>query len=238
MAIATDLDYSSLQRIREESGHQHLSKLESLTGATDGANTVFYVGRTYIVDRNYNDEIDVAAVDGDVIVYDDDVAVSVSAVNVTTGAITLGAAPATSSEMMATYAYSVLSDESVSQYRDEAIDFVHRKINGIIPYTEWETTDVPPLVRTVVRIYAAGLILIQDQGLNTDTEDSSKDGYKRLTIAKSLLDGYLSEVSNAPGSSARVSVASHSDGNIFYREPDLDSYGPCDPVDYFMRKDC
>lgn len=240
MTAATDLDYSSYQDIREEAGHHHLMKLETPSGTVNGSNTVFTVGRTYIVDRNYNDTIDVATASGDVIVYDDTVAVTVSAVNATTGAITLSAAPATSSVMLVTYAYSSLSDAKIVKYRDEAIDYVQRKINGIINYAAWtdadDSTGVPPIIQTVVRLYAAGLILIRDHGLNTDTENSSKDGYKRLSTAKSLLQDYLDEMSDAAGSSTRVTVASRSDGNIFERNTDLSTWNESvSTTEAFMR---
>lgn len=240
MTAAADLDYSSFQDIREEAGHQHLMKLETPSGTVNGSNTVFTVGRTYIVDRNYNDTIDIATASGDVIVYDDNVAVAVSAVDTTTGVITLTAAPATSSVMLVTYAHSVLSDAKVTKYRDEAIDYVQRKINGIINYGAWtdadDSTGVPPIVQTVVRLYAAGLILIRDHGLNTDTENSSKDGYKRLSTAKSLLQEYIDEVDDASGSSSRVTVSALSDGNIFERNTDLSTYNlSVDATEAFMR---
>lgn len=239
MAAAVDKDYSSYQDIREESGHHHLAKLEDLTGATDGVNTEFYVKRTYVVDRNYNDTLDVATASGDVVVYDDDVAVSVSAIDANTGEITLGSAPAASSEMLATYAYSSASDALIDKRRKEAISYVQRKINGIIDFGAWQGTDVPDIVKTVVRIYAAGLILIRDQGLNTDTEETSKDGYKRLAVAKSLLGEYLEEVMESTGSTNRVGISTKSDGNIFKRETDLtNNYGESVSVDeHFMRGD-
>lgn len=242
MAAATDKDYSALQDIREESGLQHIVKLETPSGTVNGSNKIFTVGRTYIVDRNYNDIIDVATASGDVIVYDDSVAVSVESVNSTTGAITLVSAPATSSVMLVTYAYSLLSDVKVGKYRDEAIDYVHRKINGIIDYGAWtdadDSTGVPPIVQTVVRLYAAGLILIQDHGLNVDVENSSKDGYKRLSTAKSLLGEYLEEVGSSAGASTRVSVVARSDGNIFTRNTDLSTWNESvSATDAFMRGD-
>ena len=99
-----------------------------------------------------------------------------------------------------------------------------------------DTTGVPPIVQTVVRIYAAGLILIRDHGLNTDTENSSKDGYKRLSTAKSLLQDYLDEVGNASGSAARVTVSSASDGNIFERNTDLSTWNESvSTTEAFMR---
>lgn len=235
MAAATDLDYSSLQDIREEAGHQHIVKLETPSGTVNGSNTVFTVGRTYIVDRDYNDVIDVG-VSGDVIVYDDNVAVEVESVNSTTGVIVLASPPANGSTILVTYAYSLISDAGIAKYRDEAIDYVQRKINGIVDFGEWEGSDVPPIVKTVVRIYAAGLILIRDHGLNADTENSSKDGYKRLSTAKSLLQEYIDEIESSSGSTARVTVASRSDGNIFTRNTDLTTYNDSvDSTDAFMR---
>ena len=135
----------------------------------NGSNTIFTVGRTYIVDRNYNDTIDVG-VSGDVIVYDDNVAVSVASVDTTTGVITLTAAPVTASVIKISYAYSLLSDAAVTKYRNEAISWVQRKLSGIIDYTVWTDTTIPDEIKTIVRNYAAAWILIKDQGFNTDTE--------------------------------------------------------------------
>lgn len=238
MPAVTDKDYSSYQDIREEAGHQHLNKLEALTGLANGSNTVYYAKRTYIVDSNYNDALDVASVSGDVVVYVNDVAVQVSAIDANTGAITLASAPANGATVLGTYYHSSLSDTKVDKYRKEAIDYVQRKINGIIDFGAWTDATTPPIVKTVVRIYAAGLILIRDHGLNADTENSSKDGYKRLATAKSLLTDYLDEVSSASGSTARVTVSSKSDGNIFKRNTDLSTYdGSVNSTDDFMRKD-
>jgi hypothetical protein len=235
MALAVDLDYSSLQDIREESGQQHLVRLENPSGLVNGSNTIFTVGRTYIVDRNYNDTIDVG-VSGDVIVYDDNVAVSVASVDTTTGVITLTAAPVTASVIKISYAYSLLSDAAVTKYRNEAISWVQRKLSGIIDYTVWTDTTIPDEIKTIVRNYAAAWILIKDQGFNTDTENSSKDGYKRLTIAKDMLAEYLDEVSTASGSSVRVTVSSRSDGNLFYRNTDLTDYNESvGSTEFFMR---
>lgn len=235
MPLAVDLDYSSLQDIREESGQQHLVRLENPSGLVNGSNTIFTVGRTYIVDRNYNDTIDVG-VSGDVIVYDDNVAVSVASVDTTTGVITLTAAPVTASVIKISYAYSLLSDAAVTKYRNEAISWVQRKLTGIIDYTVWTDTTIPDEIKTIVRNYAAAWILIKDQGFNTDTENSSKDGYKRLTIAKDMLAEYLDEVSTASGSSVRVTVSSRSDGNLFYRNTDLTDYNESvGSTEFFMR---
>lgn len=238
MAAVTDKDYSSLQDIREEAGHQHLNKLEALSGLVNGSNTDYYVKRTYIVDSDYNDSLNVNTTSGDVIVYVDDTAVNVSAIDPNTGKVSLTNAPANGATVLGTYYHSSINDVKVGKYRKEAISYVQRKINGIINFGAWTDIDVPPIVQTVVRIYAAGLILIRDQGLNTDNENTSKDGYKRLSTAKSLLTEYLDEVSDASGSSTRVTVSSRSDGNIFPRNRDLSTYNDSvGDTEHFMRRD-
>lgn len=235
MALATDLNYSSLQDVREEAGGQHSQKLVALTGATDGANVDFVASRSYIVDRNYDDVI---TPNEDVIVYDDDVPVTVSTVNTTSGAIRLSSAPATGSRMLVSYDYSPYNDVLINKRRNEAIDFVKRSLSGIIDYAKWETTDVPPTIQAVVRLYAGALILIRDIGLDVDTEESSKDGYKKLSTAKSMLKSYLEEVGGSAGSTARVGVSTKSDGNLFPRNTDLtnSALGSTTTED-FMRKD-
>jgi hypothetical protein len=236
MAAVSDKDYSSYQDIREESGHYHLVKFEELTGLANGSNTVYYAKNTFIVDRNYNDTIDVGSVDGDFIAYVNDVAVQVNAVNVETGAVTLAVAPAVSATVLGSYAKSALSDAKVDKYRKEAIDWAQRKLKGILDYTTWEDTDVPATVKTFVRLYAGALILIRDYGLSADTEESSKDGYKKLASAKSILMDFINEIADATGSTSRVVASGRSDGNLFARNTDLSTYN--DTVsqdDSFMR---
>jgi hypothetical protein len=238
MAVVTEKDYSSLQDIREEAGHQHLNKLEELTGLRNGSNTNYYVKRTYIVDSNYDDVLNVDTSSGDVVVYVNDSAVEVSAIDANTGKVSLANAPANGATVLGTYYHSSINDTKVAKYRKEAISYVQRKINGIINFGEWTDVTIPPIVQTVVRIYAAGLILIRDQGLNADTENTSKDGYKRLSTAKSLLAEYIEEESGGSGSTSRVSVKARSDGNIFPRNTDLSgTFGTSTTTDEFMRKD-
>lgn len=217
MAVATNKDYATLQRILEEAGRHNLAKQEEMTGTPDGNETDFYVQNTVIVDNNYDDVVD----ENDVIVYDDGVAVTVSAVNKDTGAVTLASAPATNSVMTATYAFSEITATAVSEVRTEAIDYVQTCLNGIVDYASWETTEVPGVVKTVTRMYAAGLLLIRDYGSHTDTEDTSKDGYKRLEMAKEMMKEYVDKVSDDASSTQAATVQAKSDGNMFYRETDL-----------------
>ena len=237
MAAVTEKDYSSLQDIREEAGHQHLNKLEALSGLANGSNKVYISKRTYIVDSNYNDALDVGA-SGDVVVYVNDTPVAVESIDANTGAITLVTAPANGATVLGTYYHSSINDTKVAKYRKEAISYVQRKINGIIDFGAWTDETIPPIVQTVVRIYSAGLILIRDQGLNADTENTSKDGYKRLSTAKSLLTEYIDESSDDSTSGSKASVSSRSDGNIFPRNRDLSTFNESvNTTEHFMRGD-
>lgn len=238
MALAVDKDYASYQDIREEAGQQAVSKLDTLSGVIDGSNASFYAKRTYIVDRDYDDAIGTGSGATDVIVYDDDVAVTVSTVNQATGEIVLASAPALGSSLLVTFAHSALSDTLVDKRRKEAIGYAKRRLNGVIDYSVWEASDVPETLKTFTRLYTAGLLLIQDQGLNVDTEETSKDGYKKLSTAKSLLMDYIDEIGNSSGSTSRVRTTARSDGNLFARNTDLTSFNETvDTTDEFMRKD-
>ena len=237
MPAVTEKDYSSLQDIREEAGHQHLLRFEELSGLANGSNKDFYTKRTYIVDSNYNDVLDTGA-SGDVLVYVNDVGVTVDTLDANSGKVSLASAPANGARVLGTYYHSSINDTKVAKYRKEAISYVQRKINGIIDFGAWTDATIPPIVQTVVRIYAAGLILIRDQGLNADTENTSKDGYKRLSTAKSLLTEYLDEASSDSSSTAKASVSSRSDGNIFTRNRDLSTFNEnVGDTEHFMRGD-
>lgn len=235
MAAVTEKDYSSLQDIREEAGHQHLNRLEALSGLANGSNKDYYTKRTYIVDSNYNDTLDTGA-SGDVVVYVNDSAVSVASIDGNTGKVELTDAPANGATVLGTYYHSSINDTKVGKYRKEAISYVQRKINGIIDFGAWTDATIPPIVQTVVRIYAAGLILIRDQGLNADTENTSKDGYKRLSTARSLLQEYIDESVDDSTSGSKASVSARSDGNIFTRNRDLSTFNESvGDTEHFMR---
>ena len=114
---AVEKDYSTLQDIREEAGHQHQKVQESMVGSANGSNAIFYVAKLPLVDHNYDDAVGIT----DAIVYDDGVPVTISAINADTGAITLASAPANGSVMKASYWYSTVTDTRVTGVRLEAI---------------------------------------------------------------------------------------------------------------------
>lgn len=235
MAAAVALDYSSLQDLREEAGLHHIEMGEALTGEADAANKYFYVSNKYVVDRDYDDALGPT----DVIVYDDGTAVDLAAtdpINAISGRIELLNAPAADSVMTADYGYSVASDALVIKRRAEAISWLQNKIRSTIDYTEWEGADVPDMLKTAIRLYGGGLLLIRDYGSSADTDLSSKDGYKKLDEARKILKDYLGDAADDSGSLGSNTVATKSDGNLFPRNRDLSSDHPSSSDDdYFMR---
>lgn len=217
MSAAVAIDYSALQDVREEAGHQHQQVQENMTGLANGSNTVFYVSKLPIVDYGYDDVVGAT----DIIVYDDGVAVTVNSIDANTGAVTLAAAPANGSVMKCTYRYSTVTDARVTGVRNEAIAYVQRRLNGVIDFSAWQTGEVPADIQTVVRLFAAALIMIRSYGSNTDNELVSKDGYKKLQAAKDLLKEYLTNIADDSGTTSPVSATVVSDGNLFRRNTDL-----------------
>lgn len=227
-------DYSTLQDIREEAGHQHQKVQESMVGSANGSNAIFYVAKLPLVDHNYDDAVGIT----DAIVYDDGVPVTISGINADTGAITLASAPANGSVMKASYWYSTVTDTRVTGVRLEAIDWLQKKLVGVIDYTAWEPSDVPPSLKTIVRLFAAALIMIRSYGENTDSELVSKNGYKKLTQAKALLTDYLESIADNSGTTTPVQATVKSDGNLFRRNTDLTNNDfDTNGTDEFFHKD-
>jgi hypothetical protein len=217
MSAAAAKDYSTLQDIREEAGHQHQKVQEKMTGLANGSNKAFYVSKLPIVDRNYDDSTGAT----DVVVYDDGVAVGVDTIDPATGAINVTSAPANGSIMKCTYSYSTVNDTRVEGVRDEAIDYVQGRLNGIIDYSAWTDVTLPKRIRLIVRLFAAALIMIRSYGSNTDNELVSKDGYKKMELAEGMMDKYLSDVSDDSTTATAVSATVKTDGNLFARNTNL-----------------
>ncbi len=220
--MASTDPYVSRQAVRQDAGFQHPEENEALVGVVDGSNKTFMTVHKPIVDRDFNDHVDV----DDVTVYQDGVPVEVASVNQDTGVIVLVDAPDADTEITCFYAHSQLTDFDVDTYIKQATGIVHRALrsNGIAtPFSEDNENQEPyyATIQMIVTMYAAGLALIRDYGSNADTEETSKDGYKKLKTAKdellSLVEALkLDELipsSGSQGSGGRVEVTNQ--GKIF-----------------------
>lgn len=233
--------YATRQAIRKESGRQHRISAERPSGVVDGVNTDFYTARKYLVDRNDDDVLNAS----DVVAYVDGSAVPVSGVNQDTGLIQLTTAPGAGKVITADYQFSELSDSDIDEVRAEAEDWLTRRVKGYVDVTQFvshlpitdpvKVDNYPKVFSTVVKLYAAALILIRDYGSGADTDLTSKDGYKKLGVAKSMLSDWIAEITEDGSSVAAARPTGRNDGTIFRRSRDLEADSP-DKDDRFMRK--
>lgn len=235
--------YATRYAIRKEAGLQHRKSGEAPSGLVDGSNKDYYVEKKYVVDRNGDDIFDAS----DVVAYDNGSAVNVTAVNAETGLVTLETAVATGHQVKVDYQFSPASDADIDEVRSEAEGWLTGRVKGYIDVTEFTShlpvtspvtaDNYPKIFSTIVKLYAAALLLIRDYGSGADTDLTSKDGYKKLQLAKSMLSDWVAEITD-PGSddgqSRAPKVRKRTDGNIFNRETHLDESRP-DQDDRFMR---
>lgn len=214
--------YVTRQSVREEAGFQHVEENGSLTGVIDGSNKVFMTEHKPIVDSNYSDTVSVE----DITVYVDGSPVSVQTLDAATGVITLTNAPAEGTTLFILCHTSQLVDTYVDQIIAQATSVVHRALRSnqiATPFDSDNTAQEPyyATIQMVVNLYAAGLALIRDYGSNADTEETSKDGYKKLTTAKKELMDMLEALKidelipsgNIKGTGGKVEVTNQ--GHVF-----------------------
>ena len=223
------INYTTLQDIREEAGLQKRVNGESPAGVIDGANKDFYVKQKYIVDRDYSDD---GPQPGDVTAYVNDIAVEVSAIDATTGKISLTDAPAGGTKVKIDYQFSVLSDEGATKRRTEANGWINRRVKNVVNLADLSDDAIADF-GMIARLYSAALLLIRDYGSSADTDLSSKDGYKKLQTARELLSEYVGDMANDNDAPEPESVSSRSDGNIFARNTDLSADGPSRDDEFF-----
>lgn len=228
------MSYATQQAIREMAGVQLLKKKEVPTGVVDGANANFYATNVPIVDTSYSDSVSAT----DVLAFVDEAAVTVQSINATTGLVTLATAPSPGSVVKLTYSYSSVSDARVDAVANEASEWLNGRISTAFPNYDGVDFTAPAIFSTITTLFAAGLILIRDYGSSVDTDLSSKDGYKKLAMARELLGEYLGDIADDSSATDAVSGVMQTDGEIFARSTDLTSDHSHSADDEFFRKDC
>lgn len=164
----------SVQAILEEAGLYHRRSAQVVADE----NGIIVLEDSPLADRNYNDIVDFE----DVLVRDGGEKLEVDDVDVENGIIKL-AKPLNSDEhVWVNYAYSSVSASFVEKVRGEVLAEVRRVLS------EAEIERNLDSVRWIVRLYSAGKLLIRDYGFNQDLENTSKDGYKKIDLAKSQLN--------------------------------------------------
>lgn len=217
--------YITRQDVREEAGFQHVEENGSLTGILDGTNKTFMTEHKPVVDRNYDDLANVE----DVTVYVDGSIAEVNILDPANGVLELVDAPSETSEISIFYHHSQLTDRYIDEIIKQATGIVHRALrsNGITtPFDTDNATHVDyyPSIQFIVKLYSGGVALIRDYGSSSDTEETSKDGYKKLATAKSeltsLLDALIKDplIPNVGNDGNGGTVVVQSKGSIFNTE--------------------
>lgn len=213
------VNYTSLHEIRREAGLIKQTTDTRVAGAIDGTNRTFYTNNTPIIDRNNDDEVTTA----DVTAFVDDIPVIVQAVDRNSGAVTLANAPAAEAkEVFLAYEFSGVDDEEIVKRRHTAQNWLNGKVASVYNTQTVTPENFPAIWEDIVRLYAGGLLQISDYGANADTDGSSKDGYKKLAQAKSMLEDWISDLSggndgNDPNALSR-SASFASDGDFVNRQ--------------------
>lgn len=227
------MSYLTRQSVREEAGFQNV-ETEALSGVVDGSNASFAVGTIPIVDNTNDDVLGIA----DVIVRVNGVPVPVSSVDGPSGLIVLASAPVAPSEgesveVTAQYATSPLPDSYIDELRTEAEALVNAGLKKFTTTPLSPEDPNYPTARRIAKLYAGGFALIRDYGKNTDTEETSKDGYEKLRTAKSLLEQLIGTIKeNGGGSASGGTTQVVSEGHVFGPRRTPNSHN------YFMRKEC
>lgn len=227
--------YESLQAILEEAGMSHQQLAEKPYGSVDGTNRIFTTPHKPLSDRNYDDVVDI----NDVFVLVNGAPATVESIDAINGVITLVNAPAADVEVLVDYRYSPIPLSVADTRRREAQDYINqnmKRVDPCAPYTGAFNpgngqTLIDNTIRTMVRLYAAGLLLVRDYGFNQDTELTSKDGYKKLEMVTGastrgkfdpgMLDAFMAIGGVCGGDNEEISTGgigafeTSSDGSIF-----------------------
>lgn len=213
-----DIPYISLQSIRNEAGMQNRTSGGNLSGPRNGSNKVFTTDFSPIVDSDFDDRVD----PDDLIVYVNGEAVDIDEVDARQGVITLADAPPTDAQMSADYYHSNLLDGQLEELRREATDWLELRVKNYFDLTSiHQPKDIPGVWVTVMRLWCGAMVLIRDYGSSTDTDLTSKDGYKKLGVAKSMLSDWIGDKENdSKDNTGSQDAIVDSDPDVFSRHYD------------------
>lgn len=178
------MSYTRIQAIREGAGLLMRVNGAKPRGLIDGTNKVFVVDRRPIVDSNNDDAVN----ESDVVFYVDSLPVTVVTLDQTAGSITLETAPTVGQVLTVDYCFSPLNDEYVIGKQQEADNWINSKIR---PYKKIPVEPTPGILASAAELYSAGLILTRDWGARADTQQTSKDGFAKIKLARELLEDYI-----------------------------------------------
>ena len=166
----SDKNFESVQAILEEAGLIH--RQQNISAEIQGNHIILNDG--IIADSNYNDLVDFE----DVTVFCGGEKMEVSNIDAENGVIELANNSKNGEIANVSYNYSNVRQALVEKIRGEVLAEI-RKFLAIS--TIEQNRDI---VGYIVRIYAAGKLLVREYGFNQEMTDTSKDGYRKIELAK------------------------------------------------------
>lgn len=166
----SDKNFESVQAILEEAGLIH--RQQNINVEIQGSRIILNDG--IIADSNYNDLVDFE----DVTVFCGGEKMEVLNIDAENGVIELANNSKNGEIANVSYNYSNIRQVLVEKIRGEVLAEI-RKVLAIS--TIEQNRDI---VGYIVRIYAAGKLLVREYGFNQEIADTSKDGYRKIDLAK------------------------------------------------------
>lgn len=166
----SDRNFESVQAILEEAGLIH--RQQNISAEIQGNHIILNDG--IIADSNYNDLVDFE----DVTVFCGGEKMEVSNIDAENGVIELANNSKNGEIANVSYNYSNVRQALVEKIRGEVLAEI-RKVLAVS--TIEQNRDI---VGYIVRIYAAGKLLVREYGFNQEITDTSKDGYRKIELAK------------------------------------------------------
>lgn len=205
-------NYETIGRILSEAGFFLQARNETTT-AEGGVITTAYEN---IISKNT--EADEEVKTDDVAVYNGSESIEVKEIDAEAGRITL-ADESVSGTLATTYHYSPVAVSFVKVVREDVQNRIRKKLSGMSGCLCAKTDEFKSSLRMITRLWAAGLLQTKDYGYNVDNEDTAKDGYRKISEAKSLLDDLYNECAEECGqddvNGGAADAIGGSGGNLF-----------------------
>lgn len=166
----SDKNFESVQAILEEAGLIH--RQQNISAEIQGNHIILNDG--IIADSNYNDLVDFE----DVTVFCGGEKMEVSNIDAENGVIELANNSKNGEIANVSYNYSNVRQALVEKIRGEVLAEIRK---ALAISTIEQNRDI---VGYIVRIYAAGKLLVREYGFNQEITDTSKDGYRKIELAK------------------------------------------------------
>ena len=216
--------YENLVRILQEAGFLFFVRNEQCEIAGDN----IAVANPNLVARKCNDDHIIATVD-EVTVHCGKEKLSIKDIDADQGVIVLADVPEEAVDVRVFYSYSTIELDFLEIVRDDVEGLINSKLRSLGRCANLRSAISMNKLRVITRLWAGGLLLSREYGYNTDSEQTSKDGYRKIQEAKSMLNELCDELSLECGQSdtngGAECVISSADDSLFDEPPKVPRNG-------------